>query len=40
MTQLLFTLNTEDIQNLSNTEVKNEVARNILTRVSNELMER
>ena len=40
MTQLHFTLNTEDIQNLINTEVKNDIARNILTKVFNELMEK
>lgn len=35
MTQLHFTLNTEDIQNLINAEVKNDMARNILTKVFN-----
>lgn len=39
MTQLHFTLNTEDIQNLINTEVKNDMAKTILTKVFNELME-
>ena len=40
MTQLHFTLNTEDIQNLINTEVKSDIAKNILTKVFNELMEK
>ncbi len=35
MTQLHSTLNTEDIQNLINTEVKNDMARTILTKVFN-----
>lgn len=40
MTQLHFTLNIEDIQNLINTEVNNNMARTILTKVFNELMEK
>lgn len=40
MTQLHFTLNTEDIQNLINSEVKNDMANAILTKVFNELMEK
>lgn len=40
MTQLHFTLNIEDIHNLINSEVKNDIARNILTKVFNELMEK
>lgn len=40
MTQLHFTINTEDIQNLINAEVKNDMARTILTKVFNELMEK
>ena len=40
MTQLHFTLNIEDIQNLINKEVKNDMARTILTKVFNELMEK
>ena len=40
MTQLHFTLNTEDIQNLINTEVKSDIAKNILTKVFNKLMEK
>lgn len=40
MTQLHFTINIEDIQNLINAEVKNNLARNILTKVFNELMEK
>lgn len=38
MTQLHFTLNIKDIQNLINTEVKNDIT--ILTKVFNELMEK
>lgn len=40
MTQLHFTLHTEDIQNLINAEVKNDITRTILTKVFNELMEK
>ena len=40
MTQLHFTLNIEDIQNLINSEVKNDIAKKILTKVFNELMEK
>ena len=40
MTQLHFTLNTEDIQNIINAEVNNDVAKTILTKVFNELMEK
>ncbi len=40
MTQLHFTLNIEDIQNLINAEVKNDVTRTILTKVFNKLMEK
>lgn len=40
MTQLHFTINLEDIQNLINTEVKNDMAKNILTKAFNELMEK
>lgn len=40
MTQLHFTLNIEDIQNLINNEVKNDMTRTILTKVFNELMEK
>ena len=40
MTQLHFTLNIEDIQSIINTEVKNDMARAILTKVFNELMEK
>lgn len=38
MTQINFTLNIEDIQKLINAEVKNDMRRNILTKVFNELM--
>lgn len=40
MTQLHFTLNIEDIQNLINAEVKNDMAKIILTKVFNEIMEK
>src|SRR5690625_2570947 len=40
MTQLHFTINHEDIQNLINSEVKNDMAKTILTKVFNELMEK
>ena len=40
MTQLHFTLNIEYIQNLINAEVKNDMAKTILTKVFNELMEK
>lgn len=40
MTQLHFTLNTEDIQNLNNAEDKNNMARTILTKLFNKLMEK
>ncbi len=40
MTQLHFTISEEDIQNLINTEVKNEASRSILTNVFNQLMEK
>ncbi|WP_106460016.1 IS256 family transposase [Anaerococcus sp. Marseille-P3915] len=40
MTQLHFTLNIEDIQNLINAEVKNDMARTVLTKVFNEIMEK
>ena len=40
MTQLYFTLNMEYIQNLINTEVRNDMAKTILTKVFNELMEK
>ncbi len=40
MTQLYFTLNTEDIQNIINAKVKNKMAKTILTKVFNELMEK
>ena len=35
MTQLHFTLNIEDIQNLINAEVKNDMERTILTTIIN-----
>ena len=40
MTQLHFTLSIEDIQNLINAKVKNDMAKTILTKVFNELMEK
>lgn len=40
MTQLHFILNTEDIQNLINSEVKNDMSKTILTKVFNELTEK
>ncbi|WP_105301761.1 IS256 family transposase [Anaerococcus marasmi] len=40
MTQLHFTINQEEIQNLINKSVDNEIARSILTKVFNELMEK
>lgn len=40
MTQVHFTINQEEIQNLINVEVKDDLAKNILTRVFNELMEK
>ena len=40
MTQLHFTINQEEIQNLINESVDNEIARSILTKVFNELMEK
>ena len=40
MTQLHFTINTEEIQSLINEEVKNDLSRKILTKVFNELMEK
>ena len=40
MTQLHSTLNTEDLQNLINAEVKNDMARTFLTKVFNELLEK
>lgn len=40
MTQLHFTISEEDIQNLINTEVRNEASRSILTNVFNQLMEK
>ncbi|MDU5326675.1 transposase [Campylobacter ureolyticus] len=40
MTQLYFTLNMEYIQNLINTEVRNDMAKTILTKAFNELMEK
>lgn len=40
MTQLHFTINQEEIQNLIDSEVKNDIARTILTKVFNELMEK
>lgn len=39
MTQLHFTLNIEDIKKLINAEVKNDMARTIIAKVFNELME-
>ena len=40
MTQVHFTLNLEEIQNLIDVEVKDNTAKNILTKVFNELMEK
>ena len=40
MTQLHFTINQEEIQNLINESVDNEIAKSILTKVFNELMEK
>ncbi len=40
MTQIHFTISEEDIQNLINTEVRNETSRSILTNVFNQLMEK
>lgn len=40
MTQLHFTNTQEDIQNLIKSEVENDLARTILTKVFNELMEK
>mgnify|MGYP000921125597 CR=1 FL=1 len=40
MTQVHFTINKEEIQNLINEEVKNDLSKNILTKVFNELMEK
>ena len=40
MTQLHFTINQEEIQNLINESVDNKIAKSILTRVFNELMEK
>ena len=39
MTQLHFTLNIEDTQNIINSEVKNDFAGTMLTKVFNDLME-
>lgn len=40
MTQLHFTINQEEIQNLINESVDNKIAKSILTKVFNELMEK
>ena len=40
MTQVHFTLNLEEIQNLIDVEVKDNTAKNILTKVFNQLMEK
>lgn len=40
MTQIYFTINKEEIQNIINEEVKNDLSKNILTKVFNELMEK
>lgn len=40
MTKLYFTINQEEIQNLINESVDNKIAKSILTRVFNELMEK
>ena len=40
MTQLHLTINQEEIQNLINESVNNEIAKSILTKVFNELMEK
>lgn len=40
MTQIYFTVNKEEIQNIINEEVKNDLSKNILTKVFNELMEK
>lgn len=37
---ITFTLNTEDIQNIINSEVKYDMSRTILTKVFNELMKK
>lgn len=40
MTQVHFTLNLEEIQNLIDVEVKDNIAKSILTKVFNQLMEK
>lgn len=40
MAQIYFTINKEEIQNIINEEVKNDLSKNILTKVFNELMEK
>ncbi len=40
MTQLHFTINQEEIQNLINKSVDNEIAKSILRKVFNEIMEK
>lgn len=40
MTQLNFTINQEDIQNLINESVDKNIAKSILTKIYNELMEK
>ena len=40
MTQLHFTINQEEIQNLINESVDNKIAKSILTKAFNELMEK
>ena len=40
MTRLHFTLNIEDIRNLINAKFKNDMARTILIKIFNELMEK
>lgn len=40
MIQVLFTLNDEEVQSLLHTSVDNELSRNILISISNQLMEK
>ena len=40
MTQVHFTLNLEEIQNLIDVEVNNNLSKSILTKVFNQLMEK